>query len=76
MAHAFVAIYSGETVSSAVLVAASAEQDLVHLVTDRILNSNQYSDSLDDCPDPVQRALNVGRKQALRRIEMGVNKHA
>lgn len=58
--HAFVAIYAGETVTSARLIVASADQTLVQYVADRLLHTSSEK------PDAILNALEEGRRTALR----------
>jgi hypothetical protein len=59
----FIALYRGETVSSAKLVAVSADTDLVADFAARMLNREEETED-----DPVVHSLDVGRREALRLI--------
>ncbi len=57
----FIALYRGDTVSSAKIIAVSADADLVADFAARMLHRPEES-------DPVVRILDAGRQQALRLI--------
>ena len=59
----FIALYRGETVSSAKIVAVSADTDLVADFASRMLNREEETED-----DPVVHSLDVGRRKALRLI--------
>ena len=59
----FVAVYRGETVAGARLIALSADPTLVAEVSARILAEHPSAD-----PDPVIACVDQGRKAALRLI--------
>lgn len=65
--HAFVAIYSGDTIASAKLIAASACPRVVDFVTDHLLHDPD-SPLNAEASDVVSNALNAGRCQALQKI--------
>ena len=60
----FIAVYRGNTVTSARLIALSAEPTLVAEVSARILQEHIVDDS-----DPVVEHLERGRRSALQLIE-------
>lgn len=60
----FVAIYRGETIAGARLIALSANPTLVAEVSARILQEHPAKD-----PDPVVACVEQGRQAALRLIE-------
>ncbi len=59
----FIALYRGETVGSAKIVAVSADADLIADFATQMLNRREETED-----DPVVRSLDAGRKQALRLI--------
>jgi hypothetical protein len=66
-ATSFVALYRGESVSAARLIAVSADPDLVADVTARLLQAGP-----PDAEDPAVRTLERGRRAALRLIRREV----
>ncbi len=64
----FLAVYRGDSISSARLVATSADPDLVSLVARRLLRPGEAGGANDE-PDPVLDAIRRGRRAALRLIE-------
>lgn len=69
-AHTFVAIYAGDTISSAKIVAASSDPDLVKQVA-AVLLKDKHSSVGTASPDPVSSAMDSGRRQALSIIAGG-----
>lgn len=61
----FVAIYRGDTISDAKVVAVSIDPGLVGDVATRLLGNIA---ALDTSPDPVLAAVNQGRQTALKMI--------
>lgn len=61
----FLALYRGETVAGAKLVAVSADPATVAEFTARLLHQPSV---VGDNPDPVLLSIERGRRQALRRI--------
>ena len=59
----FLALYRGETISSAKIIAVSADAGLVADIAARML---QYQEEAED--DAVVQSLDTGRRQALRLI--------
>ena len=59
---AFVAIYTGDTISGARLVAASADISLVRVVAEHLVQSAANARTT------VEELLEVGRRQALQHI--------
>jgi hypothetical protein len=59
----FIALYRGETVGSAKIVAVSADSDLVADFAARMLHRDEETED-----DPVVHSLDVGRREALRLI--------
>ncbi len=59
----FVALYRGETVGSAKIIAVSADADLVADFSARMLHHQEGTEG-----DPVVHSLDAGRRQALRLI--------
>lgn len=59
----FLALYRGESVGSASLVAVTADQELVREFADRLLAHDPPADG-----DPVQDAVREGRREALRLV--------
>jgi hypothetical protein len=62
--HTFVALYSGKTVQTATLIAASADRHLVRLAAKQMLR--EAAGTVHD--DPLTRPIANGRKQSLQRI--------
>ena len=62
-ATSFVAVYRGDSIASARLIAVSADPRLVGEVTSQILQQH-----LPEASDPVVATLEKGRKAALRLI--------
>ena len=62
MAH-FIALYSGQTLASAKLVAVSSESVLVHDFATRLLASSPVPE------DPVAASIETGRRATLRLIQ-------
>jgi hypothetical protein len=60
----FVAIYRGQTIGSARLIAVSADPALVAEVSSRILHEHPGQDAVD----PIIACVDEGRKRALRLI--------
>lgn len=63
MPTSFLALYRGESVGSAQLVAVSADPDLVREFADRLLASDR-----DGPGDPVTDAVDEGRREALKLV--------
>jgi hypothetical protein len=59
----FVAIYRGETIAGARLIALSADPALIADVSARIMHEHPHND-----PDPVIACVEQGRKHALHLI--------
>ena len=64
----FVAIYRGQTIAEARLIAVSAAPDLVSDVTSRLLKKKPNQNE-----DPVLEGLESGRRTALRLIRQEAN---
>jgi len=64
MPTTFIALYRGQTVGEARIIAVSAEPSLVADVSSRIL-----SQQADEDHDPVIRSVEEGRRRALHLIE-------
>lgn len=64
MPTSFVAVYRGDSIASARLIAVSADPVLVSEVTGRILQEHPRAES-----DPVVATLERGRRAALRLIK-------
>jgi len=62
----FLAIYRGQSVDNARIIAVATDTDLVSFVASLILRSSQF-----DSTDPVISAVNSGRRQALRLVVGG-----
>jgi len=60
----FIAIYRGDTVADARIVAVSADQALVAEISARLL-----SEPLENVEDPVLKVLDRSRRKALRLIK-------
>ncbi len=63
----FVAVYHGETIRDAKMIAVSGNRDLVARVASELLDDQFCWD--DGEGDPVLSALNRGRRQALQFVE-------
>lgn len=59
----FVALYRGETISAAKLLAVSAEPELVRNFADRLLDEPEANE------DPVMLELEQGRRRALQLVK-------
>ena len=59
----FLALYHGDTISSATLVATTVDPVVVHDFAERMLSVPEVKD-----PDAVLRELSVGRRRALRLV--------
>src|SRR4051794_33320291 len=59
----FIALYRGETVGSAKIIAVSADTDLVADLAARMLHRQE-----EIAGDPIVHSLDAGRRQALRLI--------
>jgi hypothetical protein len=59
----FVALYRGETIAAAKLVAVSAEPGLVHDFATRLLTESEVGE------DPVTLELEQGRRRALQLVK-------
>lgn len=68
MSTTFIAIYSGDTINSAKVVAVSADPQLVSYVAEKLLESNP---AREPACDPVVNAIEDGRRQALKIIKGG-----
>lgn len=62
----FLALYRGETVGSARLVAVSADPKIVREFAERLLDEEPDPCAVE--PDPVGRALEGGRRDAIRLV--------
>lgn len=62
--HSFIALYSGESVSTARLICASAEEHLVKWVAERLLNDK----NLEMEQDAHVKAVQEGHRKALSLI--------
>jgi hypothetical protein len=60
----FIAIYRGDTIADARIVAVSANQALIAEISSRLLR-----EPIDDGEDPVVRTLEQSRRKALRLIK-------
>lgn len=67
--YSFVALYRGATLGSAKIVAVSTDPNLVAQVAARLLSESPVPN--DSPADPAIRALEVGRRRALRIIQGG-----
>jgi hypothetical protein len=66
LAESFLALYRGESVSTAKLLAVSADSALVREFAARLLETSE-----DNKPDPVVGELEEGRRRALRLVQGG-----
>jgi hypothetical protein len=62
----FIALYRGDTIRSAELVATTADPDLVRDFAERLLSTPESQE-----PDAVLRELALGRRRALRLVRDG-----
>ncbi len=62
----FIALYRGDTISSADLVATTADPGLVRDFAERLLSTPESQE-----PDAVLRELALGRRRALRLVRDG-----
>ena len=65
----FLALYRGDTISSARIVATTVNPIVVGMVAEMMLDSGE----LEQEADPVREAVNQGRKTALRLITEEMN---
>ena len=65
----FIALYHGDTISSAELVATTADPELVRDFAERLLSIPGRQE-----PDGVLRELALGRRRALRLVRDGAEK--
>lgn len=63
----FLVLYRGDSVSSAKLLALTADHELVRDFAARLLNKPKEEQN----PDPVLHELQRGRRQALQLVERG-----
>lgn len=66
--HAFVVLYAGETISEARIVGASAENDLVQMIAERMLKSLETA-----ATNPVSAALDQGQRAGLQLVSGGAH---
>lgn len=66
--NTLIAIYRGQTVADARLIAVTADPHLVTFVLERLLEED------DPSADPASRALDIGRREALRTILENLDK--
>jgi hypothetical protein len=59
----FIALYRGETISSARLVAATTDAEIVHDFADRMLSTSDVTEQ-----DDVLREVELGRRRALHLV--------
>lgn len=62
----FIALYRGQTINSAKVIAVATDSELVSLVASKMLQTSEA-----DSPDPVVSAMDAGRRQALRLVAGG-----
>lgn len=67
--HSFIALYSGESVSTARLICASAEEHLVKWVAECLL----HNESQEAEPDAHVKAVQEGRRKALSLVLDSIN---
>lgn len=67
----FLALYRGDSIAEAKLVAVSADPSLITFVANQLLTPDPYSEV-----DPVRDALEHGQRVALRLIKQEVNHRA
>ena len=63
----FIAIYRGNSISDAKMIAVSGSHSLVAYVASEIMSDALYLDDASD--DPILSALNQGRRAALRLVK-------
>jgi len=59
----FIALYRGQTINSAKVIAVATDSELVSLVASKMLQTPET-----DFSDPVVSAMDAGRRQALRLV--------
>ena len=64
----FIALYHGDTISSAALVATTADPELVRDFAERMLSISEGEE-----PDAILRELELGRRRALRLVRIEAN---
>lgn len=62
----FIALYRGQTINSAKVIAVATDSELVSLVASKMLQTPET-----DSSDPVVSAMDAGRRQALRLVVGG-----
>ena len=67
----FLALYRGDSIAEAKLVAVSAKPSLITFVVNQLLDPDPYAEA-----DPVRGALEHGQRVALRLIKQEVNHRA
>lgn len=65
----YIILYRGETIDNARYVGASADPELVKEFAAKLLDTQTYDP--EETPDPILRALNQGRQNALQLIVKG-----
>lgn len=63
MPHTFIALYRGQTIGSARVVAVSADPDVVIRFADELLQKNRRAEL-----DPIMSAVDEGRREALQLV--------
>ena len=63
----FIAVYRGNSISDAKMIAVSGSHSLVAYVASEIMSDALYLDDASD--DPILSALNQGRRAALRLVK-------
>jgi hypothetical protein len=61
--HTFLALYRGRTVAESRMIVATADEELVALVADKLLQNSP------DCTDPIVLSLERGKRAALRLVQ-------
>ena len=67
----FVALYRGQTVNSAQMVAVSADAELVTFVAEKLLEEKSVNQTKET--DPITQAIEQGRCRALTFITSGAH---
>lgn len=68
MSVSYLTLHRGNTFAEAQTIAVTCDPEIIAEFAARMLTTGQFPDTPDDCPDPVRRALNKGRRDALRII--------
>ena len=70
--HVFVAVYVGDTIADAKIVAASADPRLVNHVATELLQDSRFAEDHDE---PDNDPIMAGRRRILQLVETSGGKH-